>query len=375
MKNKHSRKNKKDTIMKIRRHLKYPDTPNWDNFYKQIQSTTNSANRLAYANYDPSLGEPPTEAQIELLQSYIPDMPTLTMIGSEKLHGENMAVCYSNKELWVQGRNRIRTLLGDQNGMAQFVESTKDIWITLFSQIKNTYEVNTDESTIVLDCEWAGDNIQKGNAACSGTDKGAYIFDYLRVINNDTSETKFKSTEGLNIPEGKSIYLMKSFGSYKLILDLNNPTKCDLDLKALALKIEEHSPIAEYFDKPDNVGEGVYLTCFHNEKLLRLKAKGTKHGGKPKTPRQPKIPLTDEQLIAIAKLANEVTPEWRLNQAITETNAIEIKHVGEVIKWMMQDILKEEQPVILESNIEFKKAQGAIVQIVKDYYFDSIKGY
>jgi len=361
--------------MSVRRHLKFPDTPNWGNFYKTILSRTDNKGRLAYANYNPDLGEPPTEEQKELLQSYKPDMPTLTFTGSEKLHGENMAVCYSQNEIWVQGRTQVRTLLGDQNGMAQFVESTKEIWLDLFKQLANTYKVNTTDNTIVIDCEWAGGNIQRGNAACSGTDKGAYIFDYFRVINNDTDETQYKSTHGLIIPKDKSIYLMSSFGTYSIVLNLNYPKECEIALKDLALQVEEHSPIAEYFNKPDNVGEGVYLTCFVNDTLLRLKTKGDKHGGRPKVPKTPKVPLTDEQLIAIDKLANLVTPEWRLNQAITETNATETKHVGEVIKWMMQDIAKEEQPTIISSGIELKKAQKAIIQIIKDYYFDSIKGY
>ena len=361
--------------MSVRRHLKFPDTPNWHNFYKQISASLVTADRLAYANYDPSLGEPPTEAQKELLQSYKPNMPTLTFTGTEKLHGENMAVCYSKGEIWVQGRTQVRTLLGDQNGMALFVETIKDTWLDLFNQISCMYKVDTDLFTIVLDCEWAGGNIQKGNAACSGTDKGAYIFDHCRVINNDTSETHFKDTRSLNIPEGKSIYLMSSFGSYELVLDLNSPLKCEEDLKALALQVEEHSPIAKYFDKPNNVGEGVYLTCFIDNTLLRLKTKGTKHGGKPKQPRVPKTTATPEEVKHLESIADKVTPEWRLNQAITETNATERKHLGQVIKWVIADIAKEEEPILVEEKIELKNLNRYISVIVKDYYFDSIKGY
>jgi hypothetical protein len=301
-------------------------------------------------------------------------MPVLTFIGSEKLHGENMAVCYSQGELWVQGRNHIRTLLGDQNGMASFVDSTKLEWFDIVSSIKNAYTINTDTHTIVIDCEWAGSNIQKGNAACSGTEKGAYIFDYVRVVSNDTDTTTYKASDVLNIPKGKSIYLMQSFDAYGAVLDFNNPSKCEEELNALALHIEENSPIAKYFDKPDNVGEGAYLWCEYNGTMLRLKAKGDKHGGKPKV-KKDQNPITEKHAIKLVALADKVTPVWRITQAITETNSTEMKHVGEVMKWVIQDIAKEEMPVLHAAGIELKELNKYVTKIVKDYYIDFIKKY
>jgi len=361
--------------MKTRRHLSFGSTPSFQNLYEEINKLTDNKGRLAYANYDPSLGEPPTEAQIDLLQNYKVDMPTLTFKGSEKLHGENMAVCYSKGELWVQGRNHIRTLLGDQNGMAQFVEDTKGEWLTLFKQIVNMYdEVNLSTSTIVIDCEWAGGSIQKGNAACSGTDKGAYIFDYCRVVSNDTGDTHYKSTESLVTPQGKSIYLLNSFGTYTLTLDFNKPDECEEKLENLALTIEENSPIAKYFNKPDNVGEGVYLWGIYNVTPTRLKAKGEKHGGKPKVKKTNGHGLPNNVKAKLQTLADKLTPVWRITQAITETEATEKKHIGLILKWVMEDIQKEEQPALEDANIEFKQVQGFVVSIVKDYYSDTLKG-
>ena len=117
----------------IRRHIAYPATPVFHNLYKEVSRNTDNSGRLAYANFDPSIGVPPTPEQIELLQSYQPIMPIIHFTGSEKLHGENMAICYSQGELWVQGRNHIRTLLDDQNGMAAFIESTKPEWLEILS--------------------------------------------------------------------------------------------------------------------------------------------------------------------------------------------------------------------------------------------------
>ena len=73
--------------MSVRRHLNFGSTPSFQNLYKEINKLTDNKGRLAYANYDPSLGEPPTEEQVELLQNYKCVMPTITFTGSEKLHG------------------------------------------------------------------------------------------------------------------------------------------------------------------------------------------------------------------------------------------------------------------------------------------------
>ena len=361
--------------MSVRRHIGFGSTPRFSQLYKEVQRLTDNTSRLAYAKYDPSLGEPPTEAQKLLLAEYNCKLPTLTFKGSEKLHGENMAVCYSQGELWVQGRNHIRSILGDQNGMAHYVEEYRIKWLRIISKLKSTYKINTNTHTIVIDAEWAGGNIQKGNAACSGTDKAAYIFDYFRVVCNDTDESQYKPTEGLIIPKGSPIYLLSSFGSNTAVLNFNNPSKCEEQLKTMAEYIEDASPIAKYFDKPTNVGEGAYLWCEYNGHMLRLKAKGEKHGGKPKQPRKPKVALTTEEALKYDAIASKVTPVWRITQAITETHATEMKHLGEVIKWVIADIAKEEALTLIEAGIELKNLSRYISAEVKQYYFDYLKDY
>jgi len=351
-----------------RRHLHYGSIPNWPNFYKQVARMSDNQARYDYASYDPTLGEKPTEAQAKLLQEFKPDMPTIELFGSEKLHGENMAVCYSSGEIWVQGRNSIRTVLGDQNGMAQFVEQHKSTFQTIFDEVAETCYLDTNEVTIVLDGEWAGGNIQRGNAACSGTDKAFYLFDLCRIISNETGEVQsYVSTFGIEHKD-HFIYNLAEFGRYNITLDLNDKEGSYTKLEELMLSIEEKSPIAAFFDKPNNVGEGVVFHCVVNDEVLRLKVKGEKHGGKPKTPKDPKRSLTSEQAELLDNMASRVTPVWRLTQAITETNATEMKHMGEVIKWVLKDIVKEDLDLLTEASISLKDARAFIVPIIRDYY-------
>ena len=357
--------------MSVRRHIKFPDTPRFSKLYTEILRATDNKGRLAYAGYDPKLGVAPTEAQIEKLQNYKPELPVLTFVGSEKLHGENMAICFSNGELWVQGRNQIRTVLGDQNGMAKFVEAIESDIMSLILEFSLENQLDLDSNTLVFDCEWAGGNIQKGNAACYNTDKAAYLFDYARVVCNATNDEIYISTENWDRPE-LNIYNLKAFTKYELTLNLNNPDECEKRIQELAEHVEENSPIAKYFEKEDNVGEGVYLYATYNDQLFRVKAKGEKHGGKPKVPKEPKSKLTDEETVRLTTLAHKITPVWRITQGIKEVNATEMKHLGALIGWVIGDIKKEETLEVVE---ELKSLSRFVSAIVKDYYFDYLKDY
>jgi len=360
-----------------RKHIHFGSTPNLHNLLPTISKNTDRQGRLAYAGYDPSLNEPPTEAQLALLKEYTPTLPTLTFSVIEKLHGENMAVCYHNGELWVQGRNQIRTLTDDQNGMAQFVESNKDSWLNLINLYAVTYSIDTVSNIICIDCEWAGGSIQKGNAACSGIEKSAFIFEYIRVVdyNDITDITLYKSHIRDSI--SPNIYFLEKFHNSTVTLDFNDIDSVVAKLASLVDDIESNSPIAKHFNLPDNVGEGAYLmhipdtsTPTKLKDVYRLKAKGVKHGGKPKEPKSQKF--TNAEQAKLSELANLVTPEWRLSQAIQETEATSMKDTGKVIAWVTQDIIKEEQPLLAKYGYSINDIKSYTAKISKDFFHRSL---
>lgn len=355
----------------IKRHIKFPDTPRFSKFYNEILFATDNEGRLKYANYDPQLGIEPTEEQSEKLKNYKPELPILKFIGSEKLHGENMAICYNQGELWVQGRNSIKTVISDQNGMAKFVEEIKLEIIEFMLNFSLENEIDLEANTLVFDCEWAGGNIQKGNAACSNTDKAVYLFDYARVVCNTTNNEIYVSTENWARPE-LNIYNLKAFKKYELTLNLNNPDECEKSIQDLAEYVEENSPIAKYFGQKDNVGEGIYLYTTYNNQLFRLKAKGEKHGGKPKALKKQNEKLDNKEKDRLIALAHKITPVWRITQGIKEVNATKMEQLGTLIGWVIKDIKKEEDLKVIE---ELKYLSSYVSNIVKDYYFDFLKGY
>lgn len=353
----------------MRKHRSFGSTPNFGTLRKEVQALTcDSEAMFAHVGWNPNNNEvPPTPEQKQALADYQSNVitPVLLFTGSEKLHGENCAIAMSNGELWVQGRNHIRTIQGDQNGMAAYVDRHKEAFLAMF----NTLTIPTGY-TAIIDAEWGGGNIQKGNAACSGTDKAMYIFDYMRIVNEeDPDDVKFVATDKLPLTTG--IYRMSDFGTYSIALDFNNPAECIANLKTLAEQIEDNSPIAKHFDKPNNVGEGAYLWCDYKGKMLRLKTKGLKHGGAPKTPRK-KVDSVEQE--AREALGNLVTPVWRIVQGIEETNASERKHVGELIKWVIADVVKEEMTTIGDSPYDLAEIKGPISVATKKYFFEVLDG-
>ena len=359
----------------LRKHVHYGSTPNLYNLVTTVKSNTDRNGRLLYASYDPTLGVPPTEEQKVLLSEYTPILPVITFTGSEKLHGENMAVCYFKGEYWVQGRNHIRIpVTGDQNGMAQFVEDTLESWTTLINYYVDTYSIDTDTHILCIDCEWAGANIHKGSAACSGITKSAFIFDHIRVVNYEDLESSItldSSYSGEHLHP--NIHFMKSFGTYSVTIDFNDLIKASNDLDTLVSSIEDSSPIARFFNKPDNVGEGLYLISepTGEHPAYRLKAKGTKHGGKPKVLKTQSA-LSEDELQEHLDLAEKVTPTWRLSQAIQETQAISIKDTGKVIAWVIQDIIKEESLALEEADISLNAIKRLVSSITKDYFHSQL---
>jgi hypothetical protein len=73
------------------------------------------------------------------------------------------------------------------------------------------------------------------------------------------------------------------------------------------------------------------------------------------------------------EFAEKVTPDWRLDQAVQEVSdslnggKLEIKQMGEVIKWVINDVIKEEQYDFRESNLTIKDVQRYISEITRDY--------
>lgn len=299
---------------------------------------------------------------------YTRPLPTITFTGTVKLHGTNAAIGYSKQDgLWCQSRERILSIEKDNAGFAFYVESHKTELEELFRGIRvnpNCYD------TVIVYGEWAGGNIQKG-VGISNLDKQFYPFyvEYLKGGEVAQVVDYLYGGEGgwLNNKHLK-MFPITAFDVYQINIDFNCPELVQNILGEITETVENECPVAKHFGF-SGIGEGVVWTANWNNQVLRFKVKGEKHSSsKVKT-----LASVDVEKIGSAvEFADNVVTDSRFNQAVENVfngESIDIKKLGDVIKWVMNDVLKEETDTMAANGLEPKDVGKYISQKVKEKFF------
>lgn len=275
--------------------------------------------------------------------------PVVTFEGSVKLHGTNACVGYHEGELWVQSRSQIITPENDNAGFASFVMQRKEAFLEIFEKILVNHPTN---KAIYIFGEFVGQNIQKG-VAIANLPKSFFIFDicFGNVDGLDLDRewidiTKYRDADNL-------IYNIEDYPTWEIEIDFNNPGLVQNDLIDITLKVEEECPVAKAFGF-SGVGEGIVWKAIVNNKRYVFKVKGEKHSvSKVKTLANVDV----EKLSSINDFCNYAVTENRLNQAIENvfgSEPLDIKKMGDVIRFMVNDIHKEESDTLAANNLTDK---------------------
>jgi hypothetical protein len=308
------------------------------------------------------------------------EKPIIKFIGHVKLHGTNAGIGYNNRDkLWCQSRENIITIHKDNAGFANFVEFNKEIIINLIKNLADFYNINLDENSIVLYGEWCGKGIQKG-VAISEIEKSFFLFPYFKIAPFDISIPNYYNINYLTF-DYKKIYNLCDYKTFIIEIDFNIPEKSLEQLIEMTLEVEKQCPVGESFGVK-GLGEGIVFSNL-NEKgeLLMFKSKGELH--KKTTPKVPKENIHSEINAIYSQLLDEVAENvckpWRLEQFLTEScnllngGTIEKKYLGEFIKSVTKDIIKEELNYINEQGVEPKELTGRIAIICKNYFLEQEK--
>jgi len=307
---------------------------------------------------------------------------------TEKLHGTNASVCFSNPDgFWIQSRTSIITPQDDNAATAFFAEKNKDVWMGLIRSLVSEYNIDLDKNIICLYFEWCGLGIQKKTAITGLDKKIAVLFSHFKVaameelINDageDVSEHKWLETkiDGKWISdESADIYNINDFPTYEVDLDLANPTKSLEELTKLVEEvIEPASPVGKKFGFEKNTGEGTVATFALNDKLYKFKVKGLEHAVKQRV----KVlePVDDAKVQLLQEVAQKVTPGWRLEQMFDLANDVlnggrpEMKNMGPFIKLLSEDIKKEESETIESFGVNFKEVMAPASTIAREFFRD-----
>ena len=277
--------------------------------------------------------------------------PIVTFKGTVKLHGTNVGVGLDTNGMFVQSRTQMITPQKDNAGFAAFVKENETQFNDLFTQIKNNHKVN-DNSTIMIFGEWAGNNIQKG-VAITNLPKSFFIFDICIVnLNEENIEQNWIDINGYSMPE-QNIYNIEDYQTWEMEIDFNNPALKQNDLIDITLAVESECPVAKAFGF-SGVGEGVVWKATQNGKRHVFTVKGEKHSvSKVKTLANVDV----EKINSIVEFADYAVTQNRLNQAIENvfgTETLDIKKMGELIRWIINDVHKEESDTLEKNNLTDK---------------------
>lgn len=303
--------------------------------------------------------------------------PTLTFTGSVKLHGTNGGVCFNNNDgLWAQSREQVITPEADNAGFAAFVHSNKEVFKRLVDVIATEHKVNLDETSISIYGEWAGKGVQKG-VGITELSKAFYIFGVkLSPIAPPIDESsglpldvaRWVSHRGLNAT-AHSIYNVLDYQTYELTVNFENPGTVTEILNELTLGVENECPIAKAFGV-SGVGEGIVFTTIWNGKRFAFKSKGEKHSvTAPKT----KNAVDIEKQASLESFAEYAVTPARIEQAVNTINrgaSLSLKDMGNIIKWVNQDVLKEETDTLEASGFTSKEVSGVLSTRTRKLFSD-----
>jgi len=154
-------------------------------------------------------------------------LPLIKAVGSEKIHGTNASVCYSNPDgFWVQSKKSIITPEKDNAGCAFTAEKNKNEWMPIIQKLAKCYNIDLNKNIVTMFFEWARGVIQK-NSACSDMDKRAVIFRHFKVSPFDEGQpavwlpTLLSTTWVDHKPS--NIFNIMNYKTWEIVIDFENP--------------------------------------------------------------------------------------------------------------------------------------------------------
>lgn len=293
------------------------------------------------------------------IYQHLTNYPKLQFKGTIKLHGTNAAVVkYVNNSIVYQSRERELSLQQDN---AEFMLNMSNID---FSEIFNKFDF---KEYIAIYGEWCGSNIQKGVALME--------LPKMFVIFGIKVDDKWINLENLNFNSElfnkQNIYIIEQFPTYTVEIDFENPELVQNKLIDLTIKVEEECPVGKYFNI-SGIGEGIVFTSVDYPDL-KFKSKGEKHSvSKVKVLNS----VNEEELNSLNEFVEYSVTENRLNQALQniKDNNIEVnqKLTGEFLKYVCNDILKEESDVLIKNQIEWKKVASLVANKSRAWFFNNL---
>jgi len=296
-------------------------------------------------------------------------LPIIKFRGTVKLHGTNSGVCFNTKtgDMWAQSRENIITIEKDNAGFAFFVESKKEVFKHMFSTIK------TDADIISIYGEWCGQSIQKGVALSQLPNKMFVVFGVKlsNVVENETEGKWLKEFDAsyFNDLKEHNIYNILSFKTYEIDIDFENPHIAQKKMIEYVEEVETQCPVGKAFGV-EGVGEGIVWETYLGDNRIIFKTKGEKHSSSRVTT----LSAVDvEKMEGIKEFVEYAVTENRLMQGISIVFANEppvVEKTGDFLRWVVNDVMKEEMDTLIKNNLEPKSVNGHISKEARRWFHE-----
>lgn len=335
--------------------LKYSEIEQFRNVIQQVIYNTR------YIGKDNN-GQPMFDGEKEL--------PKIKFLGTIKTHGTNAGVIFKPNEngeyiYYTQSRTNIITPTKDNAGFSTFI-NTKPILELLKTLPEDIF--NSEELPIIqIYGEFVGKGIQKG-VSVSELTKRMVIFG-VKVNNIWVDNETLKNVK----LEEHNIYNILDFKTYEIEIDFNNPKESADIMSKMLEEVEKECPVGKAFGV-SGVGEGIVFKPIdkeYNNSRYFFKIKGDEHKG---TSTKEKVPVDMERVNSIKELVETIVARPRLEQGLEylrqEGLEPDRKNLGTYIKWVYNDVIKEELDTIMSNGFEPKDVSGEISKRARDFFFE-----
>ena len=304
-------------------------------------------------------------------------LPVLKFRATTKLHGSCAGIVYdfSTQEFSYQSRERVLTLQQDNAGFMLYMSSKTKILEELVHNVADLYIHSMIfakvPEKIVIYGEWCGGSVQKG-VALNQLPKMFVIFGAKFVYEDETADwIDLELIKKIEYPDDK-IYNILTFGVWYFDIDFNYPELVQNEIIKLTEAIENECPCGKYFGVT-GVGEGLVASCITEgwrSSDFTFKSKGEKHSvSKVKTLAAVDVEAIQNLKTFVDSVVTDARLEWALSNMINEQlKPFEMPSMGDFIRTVYGDVIKEEMDTIVENQIDPKKVGSLVANKARPWY-------
>jgi hypothetical protein len=214
--------------------------------------------------------------------------------------------------------------------------------------------------------------IQKGVAMCE-LDKAFYLFGVKisKPQDEDFRAYWVDSTKYIDIDN--RIYNVDQFPTYTMDIDFDKPNIAAEKLTDITMAVEAECPIGKALGV-SGIGEGVVWRGEYKGTVIRFKVKGPKNS----VVKAKKVVEVDPVKLAnITEFVDRTVTENRVEQAIQMTcsEPLDKSMLGPFLKWLVNDIIKEESHVLSENGLEPKDVTNYLSTRGREMFIRIYEGF